>query len=162
MDDKELIEEITMKGYPYVIENGIITISSNRDIEIHSHKLPEGVIFEGSKSVFLFNLKSIPPNTQFINRGSVIAHGVESVGEKVLFGNGGNVTLSSSKLISKGVIFKNEGFVLLDTGIEGLSKGVRFENDYTGVYLKGRTNLTRIEEISDQKIMNCLIEQIYG
>ena len=162
MDEKEFIEEITKKGYPYAIEGGIITVSSNRDIEISSYKLPEGVIFEGSKSVFLFNLKSIPPNTQFVNRGSVIAHGVESVGEKVLFRNGGNVALSSSKSISKGVIFRNPGFVLLDTGIEGLSKGVRFENAYTGIYLKGRTNLTRMENISDQKVMNCLIEQIYG
>ena len=87
------------------------------------------------------------------------------------FCNGADVDLGLIKILPEGTIFSNGGYVSLPF-LNQLSKGVRFENrdevyldldlDYTYETDYRGFDKIKIKGIKTQKILNCLIKQIYG
>jgi len=79
----------------------------------------------------------------------------------ICFQNNGYVDLSSIEILPDYTVFENDGNIYLNS-LKGFSKGVRFKNEKDMFGIPHLINSLSIEGISPQKIINCLIKQIYG
>lgn len=114
---------------------GYVDLSSLED-------LPEGISFKNKGSVFLWLVEKIPGGTVFLNQEDVVLEDLKEIGSEVIFSNGGKVWLDSIDL-------------------SGFSKGVRFQN-FSTVSPRNKFEDLGIRGISGSRILNSLIEQIYG
>ena len=71
-----------------------------------------------------------------------------------------NILVFSKCIFHEDVIFENTGDIILRGGnIEGLSKGVKFNNG--GSVGTAELNLF-VGGISNKRVLNCMIKQLYG
>ena len=122
-----------------------------------------GVIFKNEEGIEFRNLKYFPKGIVFGNGGYLWFNTLESFGEDQIFSNGREIEFLSLEKIPQGTIFRNGGDVVLaKLGLEGFSKGIKFEN--TGIFEIRHNNLSnlRISGIRFARTFSTFLEQIYG
>ena len=159
----------------------IIDDPSLFDADISS--IPPGVIFRNGGDVYLDYVTSIPKGTEFENAGHVFVQGAISLSEGIKFRNRGDVNMESIRSFDVDIIFKNSGdlkFDLLNNinrpiifqnresiffssgSLPNFSKGVRFENGKGITVYDENIKSFFIPGIKQNRILNCMIKQIYG
>lgn len=126
--------------------------------------MTQGEALEGFKN--LLNLKRYTYNEKegklIVNTDLMVnLREVNYIPKNICFSNGGHVDLSNLEILPENTVFKNNGNVYLES-IEGFSKGVRFENSKNIYGNTQMLNSLSVPEISQQKVINCYIKQIYG
>lgn len=169
--------------YSFFEQGGKIIIDEPSLFDLDIPTIPPGVVFRNGGDVYLDNVISIPKGTEFENEGHVYLQGVISLSDGIKFRNKGDVNMESLRSLDKETIFKNSGdlkFDLLDHinvpiffqndgaiffasgGLPNFRRGIKFGNsgDIT-TYDQNLKNFF-IEGIKKQRILNCMIKQIYG
>jgi hypothetical protein len=123
--------------------------------------LPEDITFSNDGYVNLKELINLPKGIIFNNEGDVDLRKVETLSEDVIFNNHFGIELGSIKSLPGGIVFSNGTWVDLSR-LEKFSKGVRFKNGSILFLKNDLSDNLQIEGIKTQKIINCLIEQLYG
>jgi hypothetical protein len=139
--DTEKFKKI-LKEYKYLYreDNGKIIINHYEGIDLFNiASIPKGIIFVNDGYVNLNNISLIPEGTIFSNSGSLFAQSVREIGENVEFNNT-DLFLRSINKLSKGVKFNNSGLIL--------SKSQMMIS-------------LNIDGIKIQRILNCLVDQLY-
>lgn len=164
--DKEGFKRIlTQKGYSYEEEGKDLVVTYGGPSGVFLPRLesiPPNVKFENSGYVDLSFLEDLPEGISFKNSGNVFLSLVERIPGGTVFLNQEDVVLEELKEIGGEVIFSNGGKVWLDSiDLSGFSKGVRFQN-FGSVSPRNKFEDLGIRGISTSRILNSLIEQIYG
>ena len=134
---KKILKE---KRYSYIEDGGKIIIEYDGILDLYDiQSIPEGIIFENDGLINLNNISLIPKGTIFSNPGTLYAQSAIEIEEDVEFNNI-DLFLRSTVKLSKGVKFNNSGSIL--------NKSKMIES-------------LQIDGIKIQRILNCLIEQVY-
>ena len=134
---KKILKE---KRYSYREDGEKIIIEYYGSIDLYDiQSIPEGIIFENDGVVNLNNISLIPKGTIFSNPGTLYAQSAIEIEEDVEFNNI-DLFIRSVVKLSKGVKFNNSGSIL--------NKSKMIES-------------LQIDGIKIQRILNCLIEQVY-
>jgi hypothetical protein len=166
----------------YEQENRIIVDEpSIFDLEITS--IPSGVIFRNGGDVYLDLVTNLPKDTEFENYGSVFIQSVVSFSKGIKFRNRGDVNIESLRVIDKEIIFKNsrdikfdllgkitKGIIFQNKGsivfgsddFPSFCEGVRFENGEDIKIFNSSIEKMFINGIRKQRILNCMIIQLYS
>ena len=125
--------------------------------------IPKGTEFENKGFVSLSEATKILEGVSFRNRGDVFIPKIKTIDSSVLFKNSMDISFESIEEISSPVVFSNGmDIYFLNGRIPELSKGVRFENGKKIItFNKDLDRFLSIEGIRTQKILNCMIKQIY-
>ena len=163
LDSLEVID-----GYVYFENSGDVILSSLKSIEGHvsfengrrklggvylesMKTLPERIHFNNGGYIYLPRLESLPPGVKFVGRNfnyikemkqDIDLESLESIPEERVFDNTGDVNLPSITM-------------------EGISKGVRFQNKGKLILGKGGNSLA-IEGIDFKRCVNSMIEDLKG
>lgn len=163
MDRSEFINKHINPGkYSWREINGKIVINSSKYIDLKCLTLPEGVVFDNSTGITFNFLNEIPEETTFLNRNSIFFQTkLNSIGKGTRFNNWHGLVFNNGiEKIGENVIFENSGDIILRGGnIGGLSKGVKFNNG--GSVGTAELSLS-MDGISNKRILNCMIKQLYG
>jgi hypothetical protein len=163
MDRSEFINNHLNPGkYSWREIDGKIVINSSKYIALECLTLPEGVVFDNSTGISFDFLNEIPEGTIFLNRNSIFfSKKLKSIGKGTRFNNWHFLVFNGGiEKIGEDVIFENTGDIILRGGnIEGLSKGVKFNN--SGAVGTAELNLY-VNGISNKRVLNCMIKQLYG
>ena len=165
MDREEFKRILTGKGYSYG-EKGkdlVVTYGGPNGVFLpRLESIPPNVKFTNPGYVDLSFLEDLPEGISFKNKGSVFLPLVEKIPGGTVFLNQEDVVLEDLKEIEGEVIFSNGGKVWLDSiDLSGFSKGVRFQN-FDRISPRSKFENLEIRGISGSRILNSLIEQIYG
>jgi hypothetical protein len=163
MTKKEFKEILEKERAEYKEVNGRIivdpqTVGMNLS---YIESLPEDITFSNDGYVNLKELINLPKGIIFNNQGDVDLRKVETLSEDVIFNNHFGIELGSIKSLPEGIVFSNGTWVDLSR-LEKFSKGVRFKNGSILFLKNDLSDNLQIEGIKTQKIINCLIEQLYG
>jgi hypothetical protein len=163
MDRSEFINNHINPGkYSWREIDGKIVINSSKYIALECLTLPEGVVFDNSTGISFDFLNEIPEGTIFLNRNSIFFQKrLKSIGKGTKFNNWHGLVFNGGiEKIGEDVIFENTGDIILRGGnIEGLSKGVKFNNG--GSVGTAELNLS-VGGISNKRVLNCMVKQLYG
>jgi hypothetical protein len=163
MDRSEFINNHINPGkYAWREINGKIVINTSKFIALECLTIPEGVVFGNSAGISFDFLNEIPEGTIFLNRDSIFFQKrLKSIGKGTKFNNWHGLVFNGGiEKIGEDVIFENTGDIILREGnIEGLSKGVKFNNG--GSVGTAELNLY-VPGISNKRVLNCMIKQLYG
>lgn len=171
------------EGFNFYEQGNKIIIDEPCLFDMDISSIPSGVVFRNGGDVYLDYVTNIPKDTEFENDGHVFVQGAISLSTGIKFRNKGDVNMESIRSLDKDVIFKNSGdlkFDLLNNinspvifqngesiffasgSLPNFSKGVRFKNGKgVTVYDENVKNFF-IPGIKDDRILNCMIQQIYG
>jgi hypothetical protein len=98
----------------------------------------------------------------FLSRNSIYFQGgLNKIGKGTIFKNWHGLIFNRGiEKIEEDVIFQNSGDIIIREKIGSLSKGVKFNNG-GAVGGKGLDEIS-IGGISNNRILNCMIKQLYG
>lgn len=165
MDREEFKTILRRKGYSYEEEGKDLVVTYGGPNGVFLSRLesiPPNIKFTNPGYVDLSFLEDLPEGISFKNKGSVFLTLVERIPGGTVFLNQEDVILEDLKKIEGEVIFSNGGKVWLDSiGVQGFSKGVRFKN-FDRISPRTKFENLEIRGISPSRILNSLIEQIYG
>jgi hypothetical protein len=163
VDRSEFINKHINPGkYSWREIDGKIVINSSKYISLECLTIPEGVVFDNLNGISFDFLNEIPEGTIFLNRNSIFFQNrLKSIGRGTKFNNWHGLVFNGGiEKIGEDVIFENTGDIILRGGnIEGLSKGVKFNNG--GSVGTAELNLS-VDGISNKRVLNCMIKQLYG
>lgn len=163
MDRSEFINNHINPGkYSWREIDGKIVINSSKYIALECLTIPEGVVFDNPTGISFDFLNEIPEGTIFLNRNSIFFQKrLKSIGKGTKFNNWHGLVFNGGiEKIGENVIFENTGDIILRGGnIEGLSKGVKFNNG--GSVGTAELNLC-VGGISNKRVLNCMVKQLYG
>jgi hypothetical protein len=149
---KMILEE---NQYSYKEKGNKIIVDHDQNVYLTDlETLPEGIEFSNEGSVFLRYIQILPVGIEFSNRGSVFLRDTQILSEGIEFSNTGGVYLESLRKFSKGVRFKNYSVYSNSKGVEIVGDGVYFKKD-----LQDSIN---VPGIKIQRVLNCMIIQLYG
>jgi hypothetical protein len=119
------------------------------DNKKYSHRNEGEKIMVGNTNSFmdLESLETLPLNVVFCNSGYVQLSSLIELPQGTIFENGGDIQLCRTPKFNKGVRFKMRGNRKIYAGY--------LEKD-------SLDNILGIKGINIQRVLNCLIEQLYG
>lgn len=183
MRKDKFIDFLDKEGFSFYEEGNKIIIDESDLFDVDISSIPTGVIFRNDGDIYLDYITSVPKGTEFENKGHVYLQGAISLSEGIKFRNKGDVNMESIRSLDKDVIFKNTGdlkFDLLNNinrpvifqngesiffssgSLPNFSKGVRFENRGGITVYDENIKSFFIPGIKKNRILNCMIKQIYG
>jgi hypothetical protein len=163
VDRSEFINKHINPGkYSWREIDGKIVINSSKYISLECLTIPEGVVFDNTAGISFTFLNEIPEGTLFLSRNSIYFQGgLNKIGKGTIFKNWHGLVFNGGiEKIEEDVIFQNSGDIIIREKIGSLSKGVKFNNG-GAVGGKGLDEIS-IGGISNNRILNCMIKQLYG
>jgi hypothetical protein len=183
MRKDKFMDLLDKEEYSYFEQGGKIIIDEPSLFDLDIPSIPSGVVFRNGGDVYLDYVTFIPKGTEFENDGHVFVQGAISLSEGIKFRNRGDVNMESIRSFDVDIIFKNSGdlkFDLLNNinrpiifqnresiffssgSLPNFTKGVRFQNGKEIVVYDENVKNFFIPGIKDNRVLNCMIKQIYG